>query len=62
MARSNADWWPEMLDLDSLDDNAVDLGPYDEDFDYAAAFEELDLEAVKDDIREVMTTSQEWWP
>ena len=38
MARSNADWWPEMLDLDSLDDNAADLGPYDEDFDYAAAF------------------------
>ena len=62
MARSNADWWPEMLDLDSLDDNAADVGPYDEDFDYAAAFEELDLEAVKADIREVMTTSREWWP
>ena len=62
MARSNAEWWPELLDLDSLDDNAADLGPYDEDFDYAAAFEELDLEAVKADIREVMTTSQEWWP
>ncbi|MFB6207472.1 MAG: catalase/peroxidase HPI [Haloglomus sp.] len=56
------DWWPNQLDLRTLDQNARDAGPMDEDFDYAEAFESLDLEAVKADIEEVMTTSQDWWP
>ncbi|WP_435068099.1 catalase/peroxidase HPI [Haloplanus sp. C73] len=60
--KSNADWWPNQLDLSILDDNASDIGPLDEDFDYAEAFEELDFEAVKEDIEEVLTTSQDWWP
>jgi catalase-peroxidase len=62
MNRSNHDWWPNQLNLEILDQNARDAGPMDESFDYAEAFETLDLDAVKADIEEVMTTSQEWWP
>ncbi len=62
MTWSNQDWWPELLRVDILDDNTVDASPYGEDFDYAEAFQKLDYEAVKADIEEVMTTSQEWWP
>ncbi|WP_049926034.1 catalase/peroxidase HPI [Halopiger goleimassiliensis] len=62
MTWSNQDWWPDLLRLDVLDDNAQDVGPYDEDFDYAEAFEELDYEQVKEDIEDVMTSSQDWWP
>jgi len=62
MTRSNQDWWPDQLNLQILDQNARDVGPYDDDFDYAEAFESLDLDAVKDDIEDVMTTSQDWWP
>ncbi|WP_135805302.1 catalase/peroxidase HPI [Halorussus marinus] len=58
----NKDWWPDRLDLDILDQNDRDLGPHDEDFDYAEAFQNLDLEEVKADIEDVMTTSQDWWP
>ena len=61
MSKSNQDWWPEKLNLSDLERNARDADPMD-DFDYAAAFRELDLEAVKADIEEVMTTPQEWWP
>jgi catalase-peroxidase len=60
--RSNRDWWPNQLSIDILDDNGRTTGPYDEDFDYGEAFQELDLEEVKADIEEVMTTSQDWWP
>ena len=56
------DWWPNLLDVDILDDNAANVGPLDEDFDYADAFQELDYEAVKADIMDVMTSSQDWWP
>ncbi|MGZ0747425.1 catalase/peroxidase HPI [Haloparvum sp. AD34] len=56
------DWWPNLLNVDVLDDNAANVGPLDEDFDYAEAFEELDYEAVKADIEDVMTDSQDWWP
>ncbi|MFB6233981.1 MAG: catalase/peroxidase HPI [Halopenitus sp.] len=56
------DWWPDLLDVDVLDDNAADIGPLDEDFDYAEAFQELDYEAVKEDIEDVMTSSKDWWP
>ena len=62
MDGTSKDWWPNQLKLDVLDQNARDVDPMDEEFDYAEAFETLDLEAVKADIEEVMTTSQEWWP
>ncbi|WP_123623909.1 catalase/peroxidase HPI [Halorubrum sp. CSM-61] len=62
MPRDNTDWWPNQLDLDVLDEHAGNPGPLDEEFDYAEAFEELDLEAVKADIEEVMTDSKDWWP
>ncbi|QSG01954.1 catalase/peroxidase HPI [Natranaeroarchaeum sulfidigenes] len=59
---SNQDWWPNQLDLKTLDQNARDVGPMDEEFDYAEEFESLDLDAVKADIEDVLTTSQDWWP
>jgi catalase-peroxidase len=62
MKRTHRDWWPNLPNLDVLDENARDVGPYGDDFDYADAFRELDLTEVKADIRDVMTTSQEWWP
>ncbi|MFB6125593.1 MAG: catalase/peroxidase HPI [Halanaeroarchaeum sp.] len=62
MTWSNQEWWPNLLNVDILDDNAAALDPYGEDFDYAEAFESLDLEAVKADLREVMTDSKDWWP
>jgi len=62
MRRSTQDWWPNQLDLTILDQNARDVSPYDADFDYAEAFEELDLEAVKEDLEELMTDSKDWWP
>ena len=60
--KRNRDWWPNTLDLSILDQNARDSGPYGDDFDYAEAFQELDLDEVKSDIEEVITTSQDWWP
>ncbi len=60
--RSNQFWWPELLDLSPLRDQAPSSNPYGEDFDYAQAFASLDLEVVKQDLKEVMTTSQDWWP
>ncbi len=62
MSRSNQDWWPNQLNLKILDQNARPVDPMDEEFDYAEEFEKLDLDEVKADIEEVMTTSQEWWP
>ncbi len=59
---SNRDWWPHQLDLDALRANSPASDPMDADFDYAAAFAALDLAAVKRDIEDVMTTSQDWWP
>jgi len=56
------DWWPNLLDVDVLDDNGHEVGPFDEDFDYAAAFEDIDYEQLKNDIRKVMMDSKEWWP
>ncbi|WP_222919389.1 catalase/peroxidase HPI [Natrinema sp. SYSU A 869] len=60
--KRNHDWWPNQLDLDVLDQNASDVSPYDEDFDYAEEFQELDLEEVKADLKDLMTSSQDWWP
>ncbi|MFB6280980.1 MAG: catalase/peroxidase HPI [Haloferacaceae archaeon] len=62
MSKSIHDWWPNLLRLEVLDDNVRDLSPYGEDFDYAEEFQKLDLQEVKADIEEVMTTSQDWWP
>ncbi|MFD5638883.1 catalase/peroxidase HPI [Streptomyces sp. NPDC127077] len=58
----NRQWWPERLNLKILAKNPAVANPLGEDFDYAAAFEALDLAAVKQDIAEVLTTSQDWWP
>ncbi|WP_018982669.1 catalase/peroxidase HPI [Salinimonas chungwhensis] len=60
--RSNAFWWPEQLNLGPLRAHGPESNPYGEDFDYAEAFEQLDLQAVKKDIRAVLTDSQDWWP
>ena len=60
--KSVRDWWPEQLRVEILDQNARDVSPMDEDFDYGEAFESLDFDAVKADIEDVMTTSQDWWP
>jgi catalase-peroxidase len=62
MAKSNRDWWPDQLNVDVLDQNAHDSSPMGEEFDYAEAFESIDLDAVKDDLADLMTTSQDWWP
>jgi catalase-peroxidase len=56
------DWWPNKLDLDMLRQHAPSANPMGEDFDYAEAFKELDLQAVKEDLYELMTDSQDWWP
>ncbi|SEO21415.1 catalase/peroxidase HPI [Actinacidiphila rubida] len=58
----NRGWWPERLNLKILAKNPAVSNPLGEDFDYAAAFQTLDLPAVKRDIAEVLTTSQDWWP
>lgn len=58
----NSQWWPNRLNLKILAKNPAVANPLGEDFDYAQAFESLDLAAVKQDIAEVLTTSQDWWP
>jgi catalase-peroxidase len=55
-------WWPDQLDLSQLRQHDAKSNPLDTDFDYAKAFASLDLNAVKADIRTVLTTSQPWWP
>jgi catalase-peroxidase len=59
---SNRDWWPNQLDLTILRKHPADANPMGEDFDYAAEFQTLDLDALARDVDEVLTTSQEWWP
>ncbi|XVQ89702.1 catalase/peroxidase HPI [Microbispora siamensis] len=59
---ANHQWWPERLNLKILAKNPAVANPLGEDFDYAEAFKSLDLAAVKRDIAEVLTTSQDWWP
>ncbi|WP_118953166.1 catalase/peroxidase HPI [Taibaiella helva] len=58
----NKDWWPEQLNLNILRQNSSLSDPMDKDFNYAEAFKTLDLGAVKKDIIDVLTTSQDWWP
>ena len=59
---ANTEWWPSKLNLKILAKNTAVSNPLDEDFDYAKAFEALDLEAVKADLAETMTKSYDWWP
>ncbi len=59
---SNKDWWPELLDLSPLRQNAAESNPFGGSFDYAAEFKTLDIAAVKRDIQAVLTTPQAWWP
>lgn len=59
---ANKVWWPEGVNLKILAKNPAVANPHGEDFDYAAAFESLDLAEVKRDIEQVLTTSQDWWP
>ncbi|ASW57133.1 catalase/peroxidase HPI [Plantactinospora sp. KBS50] len=60
--RTNQDWWPNQLNLAVLRQNSPRSNPLGGDFDYAEKFKDLDVEALKRDINEVMTTSQDWWP
>ena len=59
---TNQDWWPNQLRLDLLNQHSSKSNPMDEDFDYAKAFNSLDLDAVKKDLDALMTDSQDWWP
>ncbi len=59
---SNRDWWPNQLKLNILHQHSSKSNPMGEDFNYAKEFKSLDLEAVKKDLRELMTKSQDWWP
>jgi catalase-peroxidase len=60
--RSNRDWWPNQLNLDILRQHCLKSNPMGEDFNYAEEFESLDLAAVKKDLNDLMTDSQDWWP
>jgi len=59
---SNKFWWPDQIDLSPLRQQDAKSNPLGEDFDYAAEFQSLDLDALKSDIEALMTQSQEWWP
>lgn len=59
---TNRDWWPDALNLDILHQHDTKTNPLGEDFDYAEAFKQLDLDAVKKDLHALMTDSQDWWP
>jgi catalase-peroxidase len=59
---TNLDWWPNQLNLDILHQHTSKSNPMGKDFNYAKEFKSLDLKAVKKDLRELMTKSQDWWP
>jgi len=58
----NKDWWPEMLNLNVLRQHSALSNPMGTDYNYAEAFKSLDLEALKKDLHDLMTDSQDWWP
>ncbi len=60
--RSNRDWWPNQLNLEILRQHCPKSNPMGEKFDYAAEFKSLDLNAIKKDLQDLMTDSQDWWP
>ena len=60
--KPNQFWWPDQLNLQPLRDHDPASNPYGADFDYAKAFASLDLAAVKKDLEQLMTSSQDWWP
>jgi catalase-peroxidase len=60
--RTNRDWWPNQLSLDILPQHGVTGDPYGDDFDYCEAFNALNHQAVKEDLKALMTDSQPWWP
>ncbi|MDT3685048.1 MAG: catalase/peroxidase HPI [Pseudorhodoplanes sp.] len=60
--RSNQDWWPEMLNISVLHRNSNLSDPMGQDFDYASEFKTLDLDAVMNDLKALMTDSRDWWP
>lgn len=59
---SNRDWWPNQLNLDILHKSSPLANPMEKDFNYAEEFKKLDLQAIKQDLKELMTNSQDWWP
>ena len=59
---TNQDWWPNQLDLSVLHQHSPQSNPLSDDFDYATEFESLDVDALKQDVVELMTASQDWWP
>src|SRR5690606_14003869 len=59
---TNRDWWPNQLDLSVLRTNSSLSNPYPKDFDYKNAFNTLDYDALKKDLKDLMTDSQDWWP
>ena len=59
---TNADWWPDQLNLKFLHPQSPLADPMDKDFNYAEAFKSLDLNAVIKDLHALMTDSQDWWP
>jgi len=61
-AKENRFWWPDQLDLSALRDHDSRSNPLGEDFNYAKAFQSLDLDAAKKDLDKLLTTSQDWWP
>ena len=61
-AQSNADWWPNQLNLSILHQHTPASSPTDNNFDYSQAFKSLDYSALKQDLALLMTTSQDWWP
>ena len=60
--RSNRDWWPNQLNLKILHQHGIASNPMGEAFQYAEAFKQLDLEAVRRELYALMTDSQDWWP
>ncbi|MXX16292.1 MAG: catalase-peroxidase, partial [Gammaproteobacteria bacterium] len=59
---SNRDWWPDQLNLDVLRQHSPGSNPMGRDFTYAEEFRKLDLDAVKKELHDLMTDSQDWWP
>lgn len=59
---TNKEWWPNQLNLGILRQHDRKSNPYDESFNYREAFQSLDYQALKQDLKELMTTSQDWWP